>query len=83
MGLFKIYIFMAMPIMLGFKFHKLYQQLDEDITLLPWGCTICCNCRYRGFFVFFFSPPFFFFKQDLLENNLYKSYTKIFHSIID
>lgn len=61
MGLFKIYIFMAMPIMLGFKFHKLYQQLDEDITLLPWGCTICCNCRYRGFFVFFFFPHLFFF----------------------
>ena len=44
-----------MPIMLGFKFHKLYQQLDEDITLLPWGCTICCNCRYRR------SPPTTFF----------------------
>lgn len=60
MGLFKLYTFIAMSIILGFKFHKLYQQLDEDITLLLQGCTICHNTAVRRFFFSFFS--FFFLK---------------------
>lgn len=64
MRLFNIRIFTAMQIMLGFKFHQLYQQFDENIILLLQGCTMCCNTASMELGSFFFL--FFFFKQEML-----------------